>query len=133
MGSELLDCENEETPIEEFQEECNNEDVELEENNENRDSVVVPTANGNLKSILSLFTNDPDSKFLDKFQEIMKDKKTLKLFIPYMSKFRATYQKARRSLKKRTDAKASTINCNLQDQQVCDLLDDTETSADDPL
>ena len=133
MGSELLDCENEETPIEEFQEECNNEDVELEENNENRDSVVVPTANGNLKSILSLFTNDPDSKFLDKFQEIMKDKKTLKLFIPYMSKSRATYQKARRSLKKRIDAKASTINCSLQDQQVRDPLDDTETSADEPL
>ena len=80
--SELLDCENEEIPIEEYQEECNNEeeketneDVEPEENNES----------------LSLFTNDPDikadSKFLDKFQEIMKYNKASKLFIPYMSQF----------------------------------------------
>ena len=68
-GSELLDCENEEIPIEEFQEECNNEeetneDVEPEENNENLDSVVVPTAKDNVTShvhtSLSLFTNDPD-------------------------------------------------------------------------
>ena len=49
-GSELLDSENEEMPIEKFQEECNNEEetnenFEPEENNENRDSVVVPTAN----------------------------------------------------------------------------------------
>ena len=88
-GNELLDFENEEIPIEEFQEECNNEeetneDAESEERNENRESVVVPTANDNLTShvhtSLSLFTNDPDiktdSEFLDKFQEIMKDNKT---------------------------------------------------------
>ena len=54
-GSELLDFENEEIPIEEFQEECNNEeetneDAESEERNENRESVVVPTANDNLTS-----------------------------------------------------------------------------------
>ena len=75
----LLDCEKEEIAIEEFQEECNNkketnEDVEPEENNENRDSVS-----------LSLFTNDPDIKadyeFLDKFEKIMKDIKTSKLFL----------------------------------------------------
>ena len=98
-GSELLGCENEEIPIEVFQEECNNEeetneDVEPEENNKNSSrSVVVPTANYNLRSqvhtSLPPFPNDPDikadSKFLDKFQEIMKDNKTLKFFIPYMS------------------------------------------------
>ena len=70
-GSELLHCENEQIPIEEFQEECNNEeetneDVEPEENNENRASVVIPTANDNLTSNvrtgLSLFTNEPDIK-----------------------------------------------------------------------
>ena len=69
---------------------------------------------------LSLFTNNPDikadSEFLDKFQEIMKDNKTSKLFIPYMSQFRATYEKERRSLKKRIATKASTVNFNLQDQ-----------------
>ena len=63
----------------------------------------------------------------------MKDNKTSKLFIPYMSQFRATYQKARRSLKKRIDTKASTVNSNLQDQQVCDPVDDTETPAEEPL
>ena len=47
----------------------------------------------------------------------MKDNKTLKLIILYMSQFRATYQKARRSLKERIDAKASTINFNLQDNK----------------
>ena len=50
------------------------------------------------------FANDPDIKadfeFLDKFQETMKDNKTSKLFIPYMSEFRATYKKAIRNLNK---------------------------------
>ena len=36
---------------------------------------------------------------------------TSKLFIPYMSKFRATFQKVRRSIKKRIETKASA---NLQ-------------------
>ena len=45
----------------------------------------------------------------------MKDNKTSTLFIPYISQFRATYQKARRSLKKRVDTKASTVNFNLHD------------------
>ena len=52
-----------------------------------------------------------------KFQQFMKDNKTLKLIILYMSQFRATYQKARRSLKERIDTKASTVNFNLQDNK----------------
>ena len=63
----------------------------------------------------------------------MKDSKTLKLFSPYMSQFRATYQKARRYLKKRIDTKTSTVNSNLQDQQVHDPVDDTEAPADESL
>ena len=87
---------------------------------------------------LLLFTNDPDikvdSEFLGKFQEIIKDSKTSKLFVPCMSQFGATYQKARRNLKKRIDIKAaSIINSNLQDQQVRDPVDNPKTSAGDPL
>ena len=37
----------------------------------------------------------------------MEDSGTSKLFIPYMSQFRATFQKARRSIKKRIETKAS--------------------------
>ena len=47
-----------------------------------------------------------------------------------MSQFRATYQKARRSLEKRINTKASTVNSNLQEQQVGDPVDDTETPVD---
>ena len=48
-------------------------------------------------------TSDPeikkDTEFLDKFQQIMEDSGT--------SQFRATFQKARRSIKKRIETKAS--------------------------
>ena len=50
-----------------------------------------------------------------------------------MSQFRATYQQARRSLNKRTDTKTSTVNFNLQDQQVLNPVDDTDTPADEAL
>ena len=50
-----------------------------------------------------------------------------------MSQFRATYQQARRSLNKRIDTKTSTVNFNLQDQQVLNPVDDTDTPADEAL
>ena len=50
-----------------------------------------------------------------------------------MSQFWATYQKARHSLKKRIDTKTSIVYSNLQDQQVYDPVDDTETPADESL
>ena len=37
----------------------------------------------------------------------MEDSSTSKLFIPYMLQFRATFQKVRRSIKKRIETKAS--------------------------
>ena len=40
-------------------------------------------------------------------RQIMTNGNTSKLFIPYLSQLRATYQKARRSLKKRIESKAS--------------------------
>ena len=57
----------------------------------------------------------------------------MKLFIPYMPQFWTTYLETRPSLKKRIDTKASTANSNLQDQQIRDSVDDTETSTDEPL
>ena len=44
---------------------------------------------------------------MDKFQQIIEDSGTSKLPIPYMSPFRATFQKAQRSIKKRIETKAS--------------------------
>ena len=38
-------------------------------------------------------------------QQIMTNGNTSKLFIPYLSQFRATYQKARRTVKKRIESK----------------------------
>ena len=62
-------------------------------------------------------TNDPnvkrDSEFLDKMQQIMTNVNTSKLFIPYLSQFRATYQKARRSVKKRIESKVPQKSRNI--------------------
>ena len=44
-----------------------------------------------------------DSEFLDKIQQILTNNDTSKLFVPYLSQFRVTYQKARRSIKKRIE------------------------------
>ena len=73
----------------------------VEETSPSNNSSSVPKRHASL----SKSTNDPDmkkdAKFLEKFQEIMTDASTSKLFIPYLSQFKATYQKARRSIKKR--------------------------------
>ena len=80
---------------------------------ENHDQIGLITISSTSKKEVSLFSfpSDPEIKknaeFLDKFQQIMEDSGTSKLFIPYMSQFRATFQKARRSIKKRIETKAS--------------------------
>ena len=55
----------------------------------------------------------------------MTDASTSKLFIPYLSQFRATYQKARRRIKKRIHSKQTSIveatqliETNIQQDQV---------------
>ena len=63
--------------------------------------------------------------FLEKNQQIMTDCNTSKLFIPCISHFRAAYQKARRSIKKRNETKMSR---NLQG-----LQDNIDVSIEDPL
>ena len=88
-GIELLDCEEKEIPLKELEQECDDELCDVDE---------VKNDNPEIKK---------DAEFLDKFQQIMEDSGTSKLFIPYMSLFRATIQRARRSIKKRIEMKAS--------------------------
>ena len=98
-GIELVDCEEEEIPLEELEQECDYElcnDDEVENNNvvadENHDqigSIIILSASKKEASLLS-FTSDPEikkDKFFDKFQQTMEDSGTSKLFIPYMSQF----------------------------------------------
>ena len=57
----------------------------------------------------SYLTSDPDikrdSEYLDKMQQIMTNGNTSKWFIPYLSQFSVTYQKAWHSVKKRIESK----------------------------
>ena len=121
-GMELFDCEEEEILLEELEQECDDElhddndvredeNVEVEENHEQSDSTASSSTQRKNISLKS-FTTDPeikkDAEFLDKFQAILEDSETSKMFIPYISQFRATFQKARRSIKKRIETKEST-------------------------
>ena len=118
-GIELLDCEEEEIPLEELEQECDDElcdDDEVENDNvvagENHDQIGLITISSASKKEISLlsFTSDPeikkDAEFLGKLQQLTEDSGTSKLFIPDMSQFRATFQKDRRSIKKRIETKA---------------------------
>ena len=102
-GIALVDCEEEEIPLEELEQECDYElcnDDEVENNNvvadENHDQIrliKISSASKKETSFLS-FTSDPeikkDAKFFDKFQQTMEDSGISKLFIQYMSQFLAT-------------------------------------------
>ena len=74
-------------------------------NNDQSNSTSIPKHHVSFSSL----TNDPDikrdSEFLDKIQQIMFKGNTSNLFIPHLSQFRATYQKAWRSVKKRIESK----------------------------
>ena len=86
-----------------------NEGFEIEGRSEKDGAIAAPSVNKSHASLSSL-TDDPeikqDCEFLDRLQNIITDCNTSKLFIPYLSQFRATYQKARRSLKKRIEVKS---------------------------
>ena len=119
-GIEPLDCEEEEILLEELEQECDDElcnddkveieNVVAEENHDQIGLITISSASKKETSLLS-FTSDSEikkgAKFLDKFQQIMKDSGTSESFIPYMSQFRATFQKARRSIKKRIEVSAN--------------------------
>ena len=122
-GGGPVDCEGEEISLEEFQHEWDEDEVTendlaaVEDNSEVVDATTVQSNNdqSNGTSIpkhhvsFSNLTNDPDikrdSEFLDKMQQIMTNSNTSKLFPPYLSQFSVTYQKARRSVKKRIESK----------------------------
>ena len=125
-GSELLDCEDEEISLEEFQQECDEDEkaendlAAVDDNSDVVDANTVQSNNdqSNNTSIpkhhlsFSNFTNDPDikrdSEFFDKMQQIMTNGNASKLFISYLSQFRVTYQKAWCSVKKRIEAKVTS-------------------------
>ena len=119
-GSKFLDFEGEDISLDEFQQECDEDEVTendlaaVEDNSDVVDATIVQSNSTSIpKHHVSFpnFTNDPDikrdSEFLDKMQQIMTNGNTLTLFIPYLSQFRATYQKARRSVKKRIESKVT--------------------------
>ena len=87
-----------------------NDNVVAEENHDQIGLITISSASKKETSLLS-FASDPeikkDAEFLDKFQQIVEDSGISKFFIPYMSQFRATFQKGRRSIKKRIETKAS--------------------------
>ena len=106
-GSELIGCEGEEISLEEFQQECDKVEVTendlAADNSEVVDATTVQSNNDKSNSTsvpkhhvsFSNLTYDPDIKrdaeFLDKMEQIMTNSNTSKLFIPYLSQFRATY------------------------------------------
>ena len=119
-GSKFLDFEGEDISLDEFQQECDEDEVTendlaaVEDNSDVVDATIVQSNSTSIPKHHVSFpnlTNDPDikrdSEFLDKMQQIMTNGNTLTLFIPYLSQFRATYQKARRSVKKRIESKVT--------------------------
>ena len=102
-GIELVDCEEEEIPLEELEQKCvdelcnddevENDNVVAEEKHDQIGSIIILSASKKEVRILS-FTSDPeikkDAKFFDKFQQTMEDSGISKLFIQYMSQFLAT-------------------------------------------
>ena len=91
--------------------EVENDNVVAEENHDQIGLITISSTSKKETTSLLSFTSDPeikkDAKFLDKFQQIMEDSGTSKLFIPCMSQFRATFQKVRCIIKKRIETKAS--------------------------
>ena len=79
----------------------------VQSNNDQSNSTSIPKHHVSFPNL----TNDPDikgdSEFLYKMQQIMTNGNTSKLFTPYLPQFRATYQKARRSVKKRIESKVT--------------------------
>ena len=96
-------------------EKVKNKNVKAEKIPEQSGTIALPStskmANSNAHISIWNLTNDHDiergAEFFDKCQQIMTDNNT-KLFIFYISQFRAAYQKARCNIKKRTETRAST-------------------------
>ena len=66
----------------------------LQSNNNHSNSTSVPKQRASFSNLTNDLNIKRDSESLDKTQQIMNNGNTSKLFIPYLSQFRATYQKA---------------------------------------
>ena len=74
-------------------------------NNDQSNSTSIPKYQVSFPNLANDLDIKRDSEFLDKMQQIMTSGNTSKLFIPYSSQFRATYQRAWCCVKKRTESK----------------------------
>ena len=72
-------------------------------NNNQSNNASIPKHRVSFLKLINDLDMKRDSEFLDKIQQILTNNDTSKLFIPYLSQFRVTYQKARRSIKKRIE------------------------------
>ena len=66
----------------------------VQSNNNQSNSTSIPKHRASFLNLTNDLNIKRDSEFLDKTQQIMNNGNTSKLFIPYLSQFRATYQKA---------------------------------------
>ena len=108
-GSELLDFEGEQISLEEFQQECDEDEVTesdlspveddfevvdattIQSNNDQSNSTSVQKHHVSFSNLINDSDIKRDSKILDEMKQIMTNGNTSKLFIPYLSQFRATY------------------------------------------
>ena len=77
----------------------------VQSNNNQSNSTSVPKQRASFSNLTNDLNIKRDSEFLDKTQQIMNNGNTSKLFIPYLSQLRATYQKAWQNAKKRIESK----------------------------
>ena len=77
----------------------------VQSNNNQSNSTSVPKQRASFSNLTNDLNIKRDSESLDKTQQIMNNGNTSKLFIPYLSQFRATYQKAWQNAKKRIESK----------------------------
>ena len=77
----------------------------VQSNKDQSNSTSIPKHHFSFSNLTNDTDIKRDSELLDKMYQITSNGNTLKLFIPYLSQFRATYQNVRRSVKKWIESK----------------------------
>ena len=72
----------------------------VQSNNDQSNSTSIPKHHFSFSNLTNDTDIKRDSELLHKMHQIMTNGNTSKLFVPYLTQFRATYQKVRRSVKK---------------------------------
>ena len=72
----------------------------VQSNNDQSNSTSIPKHYFSFSNLTNDTDIKRDSELLHKMHQIMTNGNTSKLFVPYLTQFRATYQKVRRSVKK---------------------------------